>query len=307
MSAWLCVLAVLLDTALGEPRRGHPLVVFGGWATALERRWNRRPGRSAGAGFKATLLLVGGPVLVAVFCQWWLPPLLLWPLQVLVLWLAMAPRSLHEHALAVARPLAAGDLPAARAAVGQLVSRDTNALEETGVATAATESVLENGADAVFASLFWFLLAGLPGVVAHRAANTLDAMWGYRTERYEYFGKTAARLDDLLNWVPARLTALSYALCGRTRLALSCWRRQAGQWSSPNAGPVMAAGAGALGVSLGGGAPYHGQWRQRPVLGAGPAAEAATIKASLRLLRRALGLWLLVAVTGSVLLSVGSP
>ncbi|KAF0805726.1 cobalamin biosynthesis protein [Alcanivorax xiamenensis] len=303
MGAWLCVLAVLLDTALGEPRRGHPLVVFGGWATALERRWNRQPDRSGGAGVKATLLLVGGPVLVAAFCQWWLPSVLLWPLQVLVLWLAMAPRSLHEHALAVARPLARADLPA----VGRVVSRDTAALDETGVATAATESVLENGADAVFATLFWFLLAGLPGVVAHRAANTLDAMWGYRSERYERFGKTAARLDDVLNWVPARLTALSYALCGQTRLALSCWRRQARQWSSPNAGPVMAAGAGALGVSLGGGAPYHGQWRQRPVLGEGPTAEAATIDASLRLLRRTLGLWLLVAVTGSVLLSVGNP
>lgn len=297
MSATLiCVVAVLLDLAFGEPRRGHPVEVFGAWANRLEQHWNRTSGGGLLDGALAVLLLVGPPVLLAALLSAWLPAWLLWPLQALVLWLMIAPRSLAEHALAVAEPLAGGDLPAARRAVARLVSRDTEALDGTGVATAATESVLENGADAVFASLFWFLVAGLPGVVAHRAVNTLDAMWGYRTARFERFGKTAARLDDLLNWLPARLTALGYALSGHGWAALRCWRRQGRHWPSPNAGPVMAAGAGALGVSLGGVAPYHGRARTRPPLGEGPPADASSILAAVALVRRALWLWLLVAI-----------
>lgn len=285
--------ALLLDALLGEPRRWHPLVGFGRLAAMLETRLNRAPG-SVWAGLLALGLLVLPAVALAFWLSRWLDGVLLFALHVLGLWWALGWRSLAEHARAVATPLTAGDLPQARQQVARLVSRDAAQLDEQGVAAAATESVLENGADAVFASLFWFALAGLPGVVLHRLVNTLDAMWGYRTPRFLYFGRAAARLDDVLGWLPARLVALTYALVGHGRGALRCWRRQARQWDSPNAGPVMAAGAGALQVSLGGPAPYHGGWRQRPVLGEGAAASADSILAALRLLRRGIAVWVIV-------------
>ena len=133
----------------------------------------------------------------------------------------------------------------------------------------------------------------------YRLANTLDALWGYRTPRYLHFGWAAARLDDGLNWLPARLTALSYALVGsQPALAWRCWREQAPFWKSPNAGPVMAAGAGALGLALGGPARYHGQWQQRPPLGEGLAPCAEDIGRAVKLVQRALWLWLAVIFIG---------
>jgi adenosylcobinamide-phosphate synthase len=208
-------------------------------------------------------------------------------------------RSLGEHVAPVAAALRADDLDEARKRVGYLVSRQTDELDSTAVARAATESVLENGSDAVFAALFWFVVAGAPGVVLYRLSNTLDAMWGYRNERFERFGWAAAKIDDVLNYIPARLVALTYALLGKTRLALKCWRTQAPKWDSPNAGPVMAAGAGALGVELGGPAIYHGELHERPQLGEGQPADADSIDRGWQLVQRGVWLWLLILCVGA--------
>lgn len=293
--ALIALAAALLDALLGEPRRAHPLVAFGRCARSIEARLYADD-RVAGAlaWLSAVLPLTALSWILLSFAQYvssWLPSVL----AAGILYLTLGLRSLDEHARAVARALDAGDLGAARIAVGRIVSRDTDVLDATQVAAAATESVLENGNDAVFGALFWFLLLGAPGAVLYRLANTLDAMWGYRTPRYGNFGWAAARADDLLNLIPARLTALSYAVLGNARLALHCWRAQAPLWDSPNAGPVMAAGAGALGVRLGGAAPYHGKWEARPELGVGVSADARSIIRALRLVRSGVVSWLLLA------------
>ena len=297
---------VVLDRLLGELARWHPLVGFGNLAAAAERRLNRGAARRARGVFAWALVvlpfvaLAGAAVVTSSGLAGWL-------IDVALLYLALGGRSLNEHAQRVADDLKAGDLPAAREHVGWIVSRNTRELDETGVAKACVETVLENGNDAVFGALFWFMLAGAPGVVLFRLANTLDAMWGYRNERFVHFGWAAARLDDALNYFPARLTALAYALCAGSmralRRALACWRAQAPAWDSPNAGPVMASGAGALGVSLGGAATYHGQVEARIALGDGPPPRGVDVARALVLVRRAIALWLaaflLIGVIGA--------
>ena len=290
MTALLMLAGVLLDTVLGEPRRWHPLVGFGNWAKYLERHMNRG---TRLWGLLAVLCAVVPWVALGMFRYW--------VVDIAALYFALGHRSLWEHALRVRQALEADSLEEARIRVGYMVSRDTGKMDARAVAAATVESVLENGNDAVFGALFWFLVAGAPGVLLFRLANTLDAMWGYRTPRYLYFGWAAARLDDVLNFVPARLTALTYALIGSTRNALRCWRLQARAWESPNAGPVMAAGAGALELGLGGGAYYHGQWEERPPLGVGSAPDAAAITAALRLVRSGVVLWLLLVCGVEVL------
>jgi len=287
---------LLADRVLGEAKRFHPLVGFGRWAGGVERACRRLFFGTNETGMRlAGLLAWALAVLPWVALALWLRalhPQAHWAVDIMLLYFALGGRSLAEHAQAVATPLAAGDLDAARERVGWIVSRDTRALDAEGVAKAATESVLENGNDAVFGALLWFVLGGGAGVVLFRLANTLDAMWGYRTPRHLHFGWAAARIDDLLNWLPARLTALTYALLGRTRKALECWRTQAPAWDSPNAGPVMAAGAGALGVRLGGAANYHGREERRPLLGEGRDADVDAIDAAVALVRRGTLLWL---------------
>lgn len=293
MTALIALSAVLLDWWLGEPKRWHPLVGFGRLTDRVERAL--RSGRDVAPrarkrrGIAAWLVLVVPlTAIAAVLCA--LPGAGI-ICSVAALYFALGHRSLHDHARPVADALRTGDAAAARAQVSRMVSRDSAALD---VENAATESVLENGNDGVFGALFWFAVAGGAGAVLYRLANTLDAMWGYRNEKYLHFGWAAARFDDALNYIPARLTALTYAILGRTRLALSCWHTQAPAWDSPNAGPVMASGAGALGVVLGGPARYHGEWHDRPVLGAGARPRVDDIERALRLVRHGVVLWLIV-------------
>jgi adenosylcobinamide-phosphate synthase len=302
--ALIAIAAVLLDEWLGEPRRFHPLIGFGHLATWVECRFYGSPALSAARrrlrGTLAVALLLTPAVALAMAITRLL--CVSDAAAALLLYLALGHRSLHEHARPIAAALRAGNLDAARGRLGHIVSRDTATLNMTDIAKGAVESVLENGNDAVFAALFWFVIGGAPAVVAYRLANTLDALWGYRNARYLHFGWAAARLDDLLNYLPARLTALTYALMGDVPRALRCWRAQGVTWKSPNAGPVMAAGAGSLGVQLGGPAVYCGQCEERPLLGAGAPPEADDIERALSLVRRGVGLWLAVIGIGDYLL-----
>lgn len=291
-SALAMLFAVLLDLWLGEPQRAHPLVMFGRMASRIE---NRLYADRRANGLVAWSLAVLPIVLCLWLIQRYTSAWFAWCVNVLVLYFTLGLRSLGEHAQPVAHALARQDLDEARKAVGRMVSRDTSPLNAHQIAAAATESVLENGNDAVFGALFWFAIAGAPGALLYRLANTLDAMWGYRTARYLHFGWAAARIDDVLNFLPARLTAFTYALCGHFDGAIRCWHWQAPLWKSPNAGPVMAAGAGALGVKLGGAAPYHGVWETRPELGVGDLPDADTIDRAWRLLKRGVVIWLIVA------------
>jgi adenosylcobinamide-phosphate synthase len=290
MNALSAGLSLGADRLFGEPSSYHPLVGFGNIADKLESLLNKNTSLFV-RGLLAWCLLVI-PVVVLVY---WLDQFLggLW-LSVLCGWLAIGWKSLRLHGEAVVAALRADDIEQARTNTSYLVSRDTSGLDATELSRASIESLLENGSDALFAPLFWLLVGGAPLVVLYRLANTLDAMWGYRTERFEQFGKFSARVDDVLNIIPARLTALLYALSGNVKQAMTAWKTQGRRWYSPNAGVVMAAGAGALGLQLGGQAVYHGQLKQRPLLGSGKQPGVDDILAALGLVQRSEYLFLAV-------------
>ncbi|HEY8023498.1 MAG TPA: adenosylcobinamide-phosphate synthase CbiB [Burkholderiaceae bacterium] len=289
----LMLAGVLLDALCGEVPYAHPLVAFGRHARWLEDKLNRRP-RNFLAGFLAWLLAILPLVSGATVLVNWIGQtsfFLVFAAHALLLYFCLGLRSLHDHCMPIAAALQHKDLAGARQLTQRIVSRDTAHAGEGDLSKAAVESLLENGNDAVFGTLFWFAIAGGPGALLFRLANTLDAMWGYRNARFLAFGRVAARCDDALNWLPARLTALSYAVLGDTRNAWACWQSQAPAWPSPNAGPVMASGAGALRLSLGGAASYDGVVEMRPPLGSGRAAEAHDIARAWKLVLRATGLW----------------
>lgn len=284
------ICALCLDKLLGEPVRFHPLVGFGRYAAWVE-------GLFYSSTFSGKRLFVHGvmawcvavlvPVIILVNMVNLVPYAVQVLISVVVLYLSIGARSLAEHGKAVGEPLTQGNIQDAREQLWRIVSRDTQDLNATQMSTATVETLTENTHDAVIAPIFWFLLFGAPGVLLFRLANTLDAMWGYKNTRYKYFGKFSARVDDVLGWLSARLTVCLFILVSISRgRILGCekiihWARS---WYSPNAGPVMAAGAFVLNVRLGGPAPYHGVLKTRPWLGTGDVPSAKHIQQAIGLM-----------------------
>lgn len=274
------VLGFVLDRVLGDPRRWHPVAGFGTAAAALESVTyaDRRA-----AGVVHEVALVGSVVGLGFGVRRGG-----WPVTALATWTVLGGRSLARTGGEMAQRLEAGDLVGARALLPSLCGRDPEVLDADGLARAALESIAENTSDATVAPLVWGALAGVPGLLGYRAINTLDAMIGYRNDRYRNFGWAAARTDDLANLLPARLTglltaALAPLVGGRPAAALRAWRRDAAQHPSPNAGVVEAAMAGALGIRLGGRTEYPHGVENRPTLGTGPAPTVADLHRAVRL------------------------
>ena len=282
------LLALIIDALFGEPkvlwaRIGHPVVWLGNFAARLERQFNKGQSRVQRGAF-TWLRVVSFATLVGLLIQ--LICLALpygWVLLGLIGSVGLAARSLDQHVRAVAGGLDQG-LEEGRAAVSQIVGRDPESLDEAGVARAAIESLAENSSDGFVAPLFWFVLLGLPGLFAYKAINTLDSMWGHRNERFEEFGKVAARIDDVANWLPARLTAFWVSLATGTFLPLAAAFRDGPKHRSVNAGWPEAAYASALKLSLAGPRVYGGEVTRDAPMGAGTRqAKPQHIRAALKL------------------------
>jgi len=297
------VVAMAVDVLTGWPawlfaRIGHPVTWLGRLISAIDATSNRPsdpPAFRRAAGVAGALLVIALAVALGWAFQCLFKSLLPWGWEQAVLvgvlaWPLVALRSLHDHVAAVAKPLRAGDIAAARDAVSRIVGRDPAALDEAGIARAAIESLAENASDGIVAPVFWGALFGLPGIFGYKAINTLDSMIGHRSERHEAFGWAAARIDDVANFIPARLTGLLFVLLAPRRSeALSCMTRDARRHRSPNAGWPEAAMAGALGVRLSGPRIYHGSTTHEPWLNEGARDPlAADIGEGLTVYRRAM-------------------
>lgn len=283
------LLGVAADAALGDPVRNHPVAAFGRLAATAERACYADH-RLAGTVYTAAL--VGGAAAVGGLLE--RAGRGRAAVQVagtaLATWIVLGGASLAKEGAAMARELDAGDLAAARARLPHLCGRDPAQLDAAGMARAGVESIAENTSDAVVAPLMWGAVAGVPGLLAYRAANTLDAMVGYRSPRHQRFGWAAARLDDLANLLPARLAAGLTVLCapvvgGSAHGAWRAWRCDAAAHPSPNAGQIEAAFAGALEVRLGGRTVYPHGAQQRPVLGDGRTPDAGDLTRGVELSR----------------------
>lgn len=304
--ALLLPLVLMLEAAFGYPRWllariGHPVMWWGALIAAGERAWNGGSAARQRCGGIALLLVLiiasAGPAALVQSLPGGWSLLLLVPAATA----GLAQRSLAEHVEAIAIPLAAGDLPAARASLAMIVGRDVDALDATGIAAAAIESLAESFGDGIVTPACWFALAGLPGLAVAKAINTADSMVGHTDTRHRQFGWACARADDLINLLPARLSGLLIVLAGG-----GGWRvmwRDARLHASPNAGWPEAAMAGALGRQLGGPVSYGGTAAARPLLGDGPRPGVADLGRALAIWRRAcLVLWgLAVGLAGGVL------
>ena len=301
---WALVVGMVLDALLGEPRWlwdrwPHPAVLMGRAVAWAERRW-----------FDDSILrgalVYGGLALGAVglgLVLAWVPG---WWVEAVALAVLLAQRSLADHVADVAEALGLS-VPEGRRMVGRIVGRETREMDEPAVARAAIESAAENFSDGVVAPLFWYLVAGLPGLLLYKVTNTADSMIGYRTPRHERFGKAAARADDVLNWVPARLTALAFRALGPVDspdarpIRMRDIAAEARRHRSPNAGWPEAALARVLGIRLSGPRAYAGRLEDHPVVNpAGRDAGASDIEAAVAALWRVwavlLGLFTLAAL-----------
>ena len=276
------VCGFFLDLLLGDPAaltRLHPVVVMGRCIDALERRLRSRFSKTPKGEYRAGLLLACLLPLGSLFVSWGLIVLLdrLWAplgflLRVLWCWQALAVKDLKDESMNVYRALQEGSLADARTAVSRIVGRDTAALDEAGVVRAAVETVAENFSDGVVAPMLYMFIGGAPLALCYKAVNTMDSMIGYKNERYLWFGRAAARLDDAANFLPSRLAALlliaASGMCGYDRRgARQIWRRDRRRHASPNSAQCEAAMAGALGVRLAGPAYYFGKLLDKPTIG----------------------------------------
>ena len=281
------VVAMAMDALLGWPDRlfariRHPVVWLGRLVAALDAHVNRESDPLAArrvGGIAAALIVILLAAGIGLAVRRLMPSGLTGAvLTGIVAWPFIAFRSLYDHVAAVRDPLRAGDVDAARKAVSMIVGRDPDKLDEAGIARAAIESLAENASDGIVAPVFWGVLFGLPGIIGYKAVNTLDSMIGHRSPRHEAFGWAAARIDDIANFIPARLTGLLFALLAGSKRsqAMACMRKDARQHRSPNAGWPEAAMAGALGVRLCGPRSYHGELADEPWLN-GRARDAAAV------------------------------
>jgi adenosylcobinamide-phosphate synthase len=301
----VALVALMLDAALGWPNRlyrwvGHPVGGFARLIALCERRWNRPEFGDQGRrllGMVSVLLLValvgGGLAIIEAFLRSMMGSLV-WIALALLAFPGLAQRSLFDHVRPVARRLAERDLPGAREAVGRIVGRDVDNLDAAGVARAAIESLAESFCDGVVAPLFWLLVGGLPGLWIYKAVNTADSLIGHRESRWRAYGWAAARLDDVLNLVPARISGVMLCIVGA-----GGWRtmlRDHGKHASPNAGWPEAAMAGGLGLRLAGPLRYDGVVLDKPWIGSGRIdATGDDIDRALHLYVRACGLLWIVA------------
>lgn len=291
MAEPVALLALVLDAAIGWPnglyrRMGHPVGGFARIIQGCERAWNGPALNDALRrllGVLTVVILIAIPIGLALAIQALFLRLLgpfAWIAVAVLAWPALAQRSLYDHVRPVALALEAEDLPAARGAVSMIVGRDTAELDAAGVARAAIESLAESFCDGIAAPLFWLVVGGLPGVWAYKAINTADSLIGHREERWRAFGWAAARTDDVLNLLPARIGALMICLAGR-----GGWKtmlRDHARHASPNAGWTEAAMAGALHLRLAGPIAYDGAAHAKPWIGEGQAdATAADVRRAL--------------------------
>ncbi|MGW8364876.1 cobalamin biosynthesis protein [Streptomyces wedmorensis] len=302
--AYGAALGLAIDRLVGDPRHGHPVAVFGRAAAGVERAlWRDHRGWGA----LHTAVCAGGTVAAGAVAARTArgSRAASVALTAAAVWAVVGGTTLGREARAIGGALAAGDLEAARERLPHLCGRDPHSLDGPAMARAVVESVAENTSDAVVGALFWGAVAGVPGLVGFRAVNTLDAMVGHKSPRHRRFGWASARLDDVAGWPGARLTAaLATVAGGDPRGAVRAWRADAAKHPSPNAGPVEASFAGALGVRLGGTLAYGGRVEHRPVLnGEGRAVEVADIERAVRLSRRVTGLTLAACVGGRLIVS----